>query len=82
MALNRSDMTSYTAFYSPYLLLYFVYRTIDYDIALLKLRRPAMVNDYVNTVCVPGENEIIPVNSKCYMTGKNIHLFIYDASFF
>ena len=52
----------------------FVFRTKYYDIALLKLKRPAMMNNYVNTVCVPGENETIPVGSTCFMTGKNTQL--------
>ncbi len=55
---------------------------------MLKLRRPAMVNNYVNTVCVPGENETIPVNSTCYITGifhyyfchVNLGLFVICAA--
>ncbi len=56
------------------------FRTYNYDIALIKLKRPAIVNNYVNTVCVAGEDEVIPVNSTCFITGENMQLSIILGS--
>uniref|UniRef100_A0A3B3T3H8 Plasminogen n=1 Tax=Paramormyrops kingsleyae TaxID=1676925 RepID=A0A3B3T3H8_9TELE len=39
------------------------------DIALLKLERPAIINDQVQTVCLPEKDYIVPSNTECYVTG-------------
>ena len=44
--------------------------TLNNDIALMKLATPAIMNDHVNTVCIPNKNETIAVGSTCFITGK------------
>ncbi|XP_044024914.1 plasminogen [Siniperca chuatsi] len=39
------------------------------DIALLKLQRPALINDKVLTVCLPEKDYIVPSGTECYVTG-------------
>jgi secreted trypsin-like serine protease len=47
---------------------------INNDVALLKLSRPARMNAFVNTVCLPKPYEIVPLNKKCYITGTYLPL--------
>ncbi|XP_029352647.1 plasminogen [Echeneis naucrates] len=39
------------------------------DIALLKLERPALINDKVLPVCLPEKDYIVPSGMECYVTG-------------
>ncbi|XP_078379733.1 chymotrypsinogen B-like isoform X4 [Oculina patagonica] len=39
------------------------------DIALFQLSRPADLSDLVNTACLPGFLEEVPVGTECYITG-------------
>ncbi|NXJ59414.1 PLMN protein, partial [Rostratula benghalensis] len=39
------------------------------DIALLKLRRPAIINNHVIPVCLPKENDVLGGKKVCYVTG-------------
>uniref|UniRef100_A0A3Q1ELY9 Plasminogen-like n=1 Tax=Acanthochromis polyacanthus TaxID=80966 RepID=A0A3Q1ELY9_9TELE len=39
------------------------------DIALLKLERPALINDKVLPACLPDEDYIVPSWTECYVTG-------------
>ncbi|XP_078412860.1 plasminogen [Cetorhinus maximus] len=39
------------------------------DIALLKLDRPAVLNDKVAIICLPTEGYILPTGAECYVTG-------------
>ncbi|KAK3516689.1 hypothetical protein QTP70_022185, partial [Hemibagrus guttatus] len=39
------------------------------DIALLKLDRPAILNDKVAKVCLPQKDYIVPSGTECYVTG-------------
>ncbi|GAA6072259.1 plasminogen, partial [Tachysurus ichikawai] len=39
------------------------------DIALLKLDRPAILNDKVSKVCLPQKDYIVPSGTECYVTG-------------
>ncbi|XP_040920313.1 plasminogen isoform X2 [Toxotes jaculatrix] len=39
------------------------------DIALLKLQRPAIINDKVLPVCLPEKDYIVPSGTECYVTG-------------
>ncbi|KAK3727162.1 hypothetical protein QZH41_015177, partial [Actinostola sp. cb2023] len=41
----------------------------DHDIALLKLSKPAILGQKVNTVCLPTQNEVVQKGAKCYVTG-------------
>ncbi|XP_065059399.1 enteropeptidase-like isoform X4 [Rhopilema esculentum] len=43
--------------------------TMNNDVALLKLQTPAVLNDHVNTVCLPNRTSVIAVGSSCYITG-------------
>jgi len=43
--------------------------TLDNDIALLKLQRPAPFGKYVGTVCMPDEEDDVPVGTNCMITG-------------
>eukprot|EP00794_Sanderia_malayensis_P018883 gene18883-20784_t len=44
-------------------------RTIDYDIAVIKLSRKANAGKFVGFACLPNANEEPPVGSDCYITG-------------
>ncbi|KAM3619297.1 uncharacterized protein V6R79_005753 [Siganus canaliculatus] len=39
------------------------------DIALIKLSRPAVLNDKVEAACVPPSGEVAPHNDPCYISG-------------
>nr|XP_055041449.1 plasminogen [Misgurnus anguillicaudatus] len=39
------------------------------DIALLKLDRPAAINDKVSPVCLPEKDYVVPSGTECYVTG-------------
>ncbi|XP_074651405.1 uncharacterized protein LOC141906106 isoform X2 [Tubulanus polymorphus] len=39
------------------------------DIALMKLRQPVKLSDYINIVCLPGPNEIFPTGTNCVHSG-------------
>ncbi|KAJ8396209.1 hypothetical protein AAFF_G00020760 [Aldrovandia affinis] len=39
------------------------------DIALLKLDRPAIINDMVLPACLPEKDYIVPSGTECYVTG-------------
>ena len=47
--------------------------TIDYDIAVIKLRTPATLGKFVQTACLPAVDEEPAVGSSCYITGKLLH---------
>ena len=46
------------------------YRGSNNDIALLKLSRPARINDRVSPACLPEANYIVPPGTTCYITGE------------
>ena len=48
--------------------------TIDKDIALIQLSKPATLNDRVNTVCLPAQDEMVSTSAKCFITGKLVNL--------
>ncbi|XP_041108499.1 plasminogen-like [Polyodon spathula] len=39
------------------------------DIALIKLKSPALLNDKVQPACLPEKNYIVPSGTECYVTG-------------
>ena len=41
-----------------------------YDIALLKLTKPVILTDKVNTVCLPKNSTEVKPGTECYITGK------------
>ncbi|XP_020853751.1 anionic trypsin-like isoform X2 [Phascolarctos cinereus] len=45
----------------------FNYWTLDYDILLIKLKTPAVLNDYVNTISLPSA--CAPAGTKCLISG-------------
>ncbi len=47
-------------------------RTLDNDIALIKLATPVQFGRYVKPVCLPNEGQNVPVGTECYITGKHI----------
>jgi len=42
---------------------------LNNDIALIQLKSPAMFNKYVKPVCIPKQNQDVPVGTQCYITG-------------
>ncbi|KAM8947672.1 plasminogen isoform 2-T2 [Pelodytes ibericus] len=42
---------------------------LNADIALLKLKSPALITDEVLPVCLPPTNYVVPAGSSCYVTG-------------
>ena len=44
--------------------------TINNDIALMKLSSPVIMNDHVNTVCLPNTTDAVSDGAHCYITGK------------
>lgn len=44
--------------------------TIDNDIALIQLSKPATLSARVGTVCLPKPNEMVPTSSTCFITGE------------
>lgn len=49
--------------------------TINNDIALMKLRTPVLMNDHVNTACIPNKTDVIQVGSTCFITGRYAQIF-------
>ena len=45
-------------------------KDLNNDIALLKLTKPAKLDAFVRTVCLPKQEEHIAVGSTCYISGK------------
>jgi len=42
------------------------------DIALIKLSVPVRLNSYIKTICLPKEDEEVPIGSKCFTTGWGV----------
>ena len=49
--------------------------------ALIKLKRPAILNSRVSLVCLPSQGYVIPDGRKCYATGKSIKLLIAKCKY-
>ena len=47
-------------------------QTYKNDIAILKLSRPADLNNFVNTICLPDYSVELPVGKKCFVTGNDV----------
>ena len=47
-----------------------VYSQLNNDVGLMKLDAPVMLNDFVNTICLPGQSKTAPVGTRCYITGR------------
>ena len=45
-------------------------QTINNDIALMKLKKPAIITDHVITACIPDKSDVVAVDSECFITGK------------
>lgn len=43
--------------------------TKNNDIALLKLASPAPYGQHVQPICLPGQNEDVPIGTDCFITG-------------
>lgn len=43
-----------------------------HDIAMLKLRRPAQINQHVGMACLPGSSGRVSDGKNCWVTGKCI----------
>ena len=41
-----------------------------YDIGLIKLSRSAIMDKTVGLICLPKQNERVPVGKLCYLTGN------------
>ncbi len=55
--------------------------TINNDIALVQLDRPAMLNSRVGTVCLPRQGYQVPVGSQCITTGKRNDFVLFQVFF-
>ena len=44
-------------------------RTIDKDIALIQLSRPATLSSRVGTVCLPAQDEMVSTSARCFIIG-------------
>ncbi|KAK3715326.1 hypothetical protein QZH41_001665 [Actinostola sp. cb2023] len=48
----------------------YAHRTLDYDIALLRLAHPIMTfNEHIKHVCLPTNSYVIPIGNNCTVTG-------------
>ena len=45
-----------------------------HDIALIRLSRPAILNQAVGLVCLPKQNERVTIDKLCYLTGNTYRL--------
>ena len=45
-------------------------RTLDKDIALMKLASPVQFGKYVKPICLPGQDQHVPVGTQCFITGN------------
>ncbi len=43
--------------------------TFNNDIALIKLERPVILSKYVKQVCLPDQDQDVPIGTECYITG-------------
>ena len=43
--------------------------TGDFEVALIKLSRPAVFHERVHSVCLPDKNENLTAGQQCYVTG-------------
>ena len=50
-------------------------KTLDNDIALMKLSRPAIFGKFVKPVCLPNHKQDVPVGTQCFITGEIETLF-------
>ena len=48
---------------------------LNNDIALVKLSRPALLNKYVRTVCLPRQGDDVVTGRKCYLSGLYTYIF-------
>ncbi len=48
---------------------YYNPRTLNNDIALMKLKTPVVFGKYVKPVCLPNQDQNFPVGTQCYITG-------------
>ncbi|XP_032904344.1 chymotrypsin-like elastase family member 2A [Amblyraja radiata] len=46
-----------------------IFAANGYDIALVKLAEPVVLNDKVNVGCIPAPGTLLPNNYSCYITG-------------
>ena len=49
---------------------YLTFSGYGHDIALIRLSRPAVLNQAVGLVCLPKQNERVAIGKKCYLTGS------------
>ena len=48
---------------------YLTYTGYGHDIALMRLSRPAVLNEAVNLVCLPKQGQRVKTGQLCYLTG-------------
>ena len=42
-----------------------------HDVALLVMDKQVVFGADINAICLPADNEVLPVGSKCFMSGKS-----------
>ena len=52
-----------------------------HDIALIRLSRPAELNEAVGVVCLPEQDKRVGIGKMCYLTGNAV-LKVYMTDFF
>jgi len=48
------------------------YRNLNFDVALLQLRRPIQMSSKARAVCLPEQGSRIRAGSRCYITGTGL----------
>ena len=43
---------------------------LNNDIGLIKLKKPAVFNNFIQPICLPDLNEKLPYGKLCYVTGR------------
>ena len=54
----------------------YMYESDNNDIAIMEMTSSASYGSYINRICLPQQNEILPVGTICYLSGD----YFYDIA--